>query len=184
MPLTNALELDCDYKMSKVFNKILHYKCTASNFSSVNEATNLLIVNGNHEEALTNQNVDVLIIKNMTCHYLPNDMDIHFPNVNHLDITNSGLKVITKNNMKMFPRLKYLYIRQNPIKTLPSQLFEHNQQLQFINLSDNKIKFIDADVFDVISSLISVNLERNDCIDMSSYNDIDTLKAQIALSCV
>lgn len=175
---------DCEYKLSKIFNRVLHYKCTANNFKNEIEGAKLVNTIGYHKDSLTNENVDVLMIENMTCHYLPDDMGMHFPNLNHIDVTNTGLKVLTKNNMKMFPHLKYLYIRRNPIKHLLSNLFQHNQELQFINFSDNKIKIINADVFDDISSLISVNLERNVCIDMSTYNDIAALKAQIMIKCV
>lgn len=125
----------------------------------------------------------MLVMENITCFFLPDNMDSHFPNLNHLDVTNTGLKIITKDNMKMFPHLKYLYIRKNLIENLPPDLFECNKELQFINLSENKIKIVDEKTFDSLPNLISVNMEGNVCIDKSVYNDIVSLKTEIILKC-
>lgn len=89
------------------------YKCKARNLSVRSEGERITEIDGEHQAQKTNSDVQIFIIENQVCHYLPKDLDLHFPKVYHLDVRNTGLKAVTSDDMKMFPMLKHLYIRNN-----------------------------------------------------------------------
>lgn len=141
------------------------YKCIAQNFSILTESERISNVGGIHQQNLTNQDVEIFIIEDQMCVFLPQNIDQHFPKIYHLDVRNTGLEAITSSQMKMFPKLKHLYIRNNPIEVLPANVFQFNPLLEFINLNDNKLKTIGENIFQSLSKLISLSIERNVCID-------------------
>lgn len=161
------------------------YKCKARNLSVRSEGERTTEINGEHQAQKTNSDVQIFIIENQVCHYLPKDLDLHFPKIYHLDIRNTGLKAVTSDDMKMFPMLKHLYIRNNEIEVLPNDLFHHNSLLEFINLNDNKIKQVGSNTFDGLPNLASLDIERNICIDDFALQEdaIKKFKKKIARSC-
>ncbi|KAG5679261.1 hypothetical protein PVAND_008841 [Polypedilum vanderplanki] len=180
-----SLKLTCDFKKSSLGKYQLHYKCIATDFDVQSSSQELNEILGTHKEDKTNADIDTLIIKDKIVKYLPKNMQQFLPNVIHLDLNNTGLKIINRNDMEMFPKLKHLYIRHNHIEELPYGLFDNNKQLQFINLNDNKIKQISPNIFDALSRLVSLNIERNICIDSFAMGDdeILKLKQQIQIQC-
>lgn len=151
------------------------YKCKALNVNIQLADEALIGVNGIHKVNKTTEDVQILIFENQVCHYLPTGIDLHFPKVYHFDVRNSGLKAVTREQMRMFPLLKHLYIRNNPIEVLPDHLFSHNPLLEFINLNDNRIKQVGVELFKPLTSLVSLSIERNDCIDGYALEE-ETLK--------
>lgn len=160
-----AAIFDCDYAHIKLLNSGGIYKCEAKNFDNQQQDDEITAVDGLHKAGKTNRDVQILIIENQVCHYLPSGMGVFFPKVYHLDVKNSGLKTITSDNLKTFPKLRHLYFRNNPIESLPEGLFQYNPQLEFITLDDNKIKQVGLNIFDSLQKLISLSMERNVCVD-------------------
>lgn len=162
------------------------YKCKAQNFNVELESERVTEVNGQHKAMKTTEDVQILIVENQVCKYIPKDLNLHFPNLYHLDIKNSSLKAVSFEHMKMFPKLRHLYIRHNPIEVIPEDLFQHNPLLEFINLNDNKIKQISSNIFDPLSNLISFSIERNICIDDFGFQNqsLNELKDKIARKCL
>lgn len=161
------------------------YKCIAANLSVYSEEERINSVGGLHTAEKVNEDVQILIIADQVCHYLPKDLNLHFPKVYHLDVRNSGLKAVDSERMRMFPKLKHLYFRKNPIEVLPLNLFEHNPLLEFINLSDNRIKAVGRNIFESLNKLTALNIERNACIDGFAIQEetLLKLKAEINRKC-
>lgn len=161
------------------------YKCKARNLNVQFENETVTEVNGEHKAQKASEDVQIFVIENQVCHYLPKDLDIHFPKVYHLDVNRSGLKTVSGVQMKMFPKLKHLYIRSNPIEVLPEGLFQHNLLLEFINLNDNRIKQVSANLFEPLALLAILSFERNICFDGFAFQDelLTKLKTEIVGNC-
>lgn len=161
------------------------YKCKARNLNVQHVDEAVTGVTGVHKVNKTTEDVQILIVENQVCYYLPTGINLHFPKVYHLDVRNSGLKAVTSEQMRMFPLLKHLYIRNNPIEVLPGHLFSHNPLLEFINLNDNRIKQVGAEVFEPLIRLVSLSIERNDCIDEYALEEeaLRNLIAEVGRKC-
>ncbi|CRK86445.1 CLUMA_CG000023, isoform A [Clunio marinus] len=162
---SNSVIFECEFTLINIMNIKKTYKCTLKNLDISHNNETVHNVTGIHKDEKESKDVNILIIENQVCYYLPNDINLHFPQLYHLDIKNSGLKSITKTEMKMFPKLKYLYIRNNPIEIIPENVFEFNPLLEFISLDDNRIRSIGTNVFGSLNNLISLSVEHNICID-------------------
>lgn len=176
---------DCEFVYIKVMKTKGIYKCKAKNFTVTSIEERITEVRGEHKAQKQTQDVEIFVIENQVCHFLPKDLNLHMPNVYHFDVRNSGLKAVTGDNMKMFPNLKQLYIRNNHIEVVPEKLFEHNPSLEFINLSDNRIRFVGKDVFTSLPSLRILIVERNVCVDGFAFeeNAMGHLEGAIAKNC-
>lgn len=161
------------------------YKCIAKNLTITSEHERISSISGFHKAQKANEDVQILIIENQDCHYLPMNLNLHFPNIYHLDVRNTGLKGVSSEKMEMFPKLRHLYLRNNPIEVLPENLFEHNPLLEFIDLSDNRIKTVGRNIFKPLDKLIALNIERNVCIDgfAIEVESIESLKTEINKKC-
>lgn len=119
LSFTHGAVFNCDFTYIRLMKVTGIYKCKARNFNVQLKNETVTAVNGEHKAQKANEDVQIFIIDNQVCHYLPKDLDFHFPKVYHLDVNNSGLKSVSSVEMKMFPKLKQLYIRSNPIEILP-----------------------------------------------------------------
>ncbi|KAG5669992.1 hypothetical protein PVAND_000280 [Polypedilum vanderplanki] len=147
-----------------------NYKCDVEKLSVTTHNQIVSDVSGLHIPRRTNADVIILSIDGQTAHYLPQGLDKFFPNVIYLNINKSGLKEITKNDLKNFPKLRNIAVRGNDIESLPSDLFEYNPEITNIGFASNKIKSIGKDIFKSLNNLESVNLLRNTCISQQSNN--------------
>ena len=176
---------ECDFISIKLFKAKGIYKCKARNLNVQSDNERITEVIGEPKDQKSSQDVQILIIENQVCQYLPKDFDSHFPEVYHLDVNNCGLKNVSSEEMKMFPKLKHLYIRSNPIEVLPEGLFQHNLFLEFINLNDNKIKHVGANIFEPLTLLAILSFERNICFDGFALQEesLRRMKTEIAGNC-
>lgn len=181
----HAKTFDCDFIHIKVMKINGIYKCIAKNLTILSELERISSIGGFHKEQKTSEDVQILIIANQVCHYLPKSLNLHFPKIYHLDVRNSGLKGVNSEQMIMFPKLRHLYFRNNPIEVLPENLFQHNPLLEFIDLSDNRIKTVGRNIFEPLDKLVALNIERNVCIDGFAIEEesIKNLKSEINRKC-
>lgn len=97
---TFALTLHCK------FDDYLYegnYKCEVENLSITARNEIVSEVSGTHISARrTNADVIILSIEDQTAHYLPRDLARFFPNLMYLTINKSGLREITKNDLRDF----------------------------------------------------------------------------------
>lgn len=177
--------LDCEFFYIRLMKTKGIYKCKVRNLTIQSENETIREVNGEHKAHKANEDVQIFIIENQICHYLPKDLDLHFPKVYHLDVNNSGLKTVTSVEMSMFPKLRHLYIRSNPIEVLPEGLFQHNLLLEFINLNDNQIKQVGENIFEPLTQLVILSFERNICFDGFAIQEepLRKLKLEIIRNC-
>lgn len=142
-------------------------------------------ISGTHSWSKSDSDVEVLWIIHQTCHYLPKNFESHFPNLEVLAITGSGLKVLTKDDLKVFKHLKSLYMNDNTFKTLDADLFQFSPKLKHIDMSDNQIATLPSGIFDAIEDLEQVMLDGNVCVSKNYFNAemIAKMKNDIKAKC-
>lgn len=162
-----------------------NYKCEVENLSITARNEIVSDVSGSHIPRRTNANVIIVSIDEQTAHYLPENLAQFFPNLMYLKINKSGLKEITKNELKDFAKLRNIAVRGNDVESLPGDLFEYNLQLTNIDFPTNKIKHIGRDIFKSLTSLESVNFLRNECISQVANNrtEIEKLMKTVEIEC-
>lgn len=182
-PATFALTLHCK------FDDYLYegnYKCEVENLRITERNEIVSEVSGTHISARrTNADVIIFSIEDQTVHYLPKDLARFFPNLMYLTINKSGLREITKNDLKNFPQLRNIAVRGNDIENLPGDLFENNLQLAHVGFPTNKLKTVGRDIFKLLNNLESVNFIRNECISQEANNReaIEGLMKNVAAQC-
>lgn len=183
----NALSetIKCEFQHAKILKVKEIYKCKVQNLTITSAALQITSTEGDQKANKSSEDVGVLLIENQVCHFLPKNLDKHFPGIYHLDVNNSELKAVTADDMEMFPRLQHLFIRNNQIEVLPHDLLRHNPLLTFVNFNRNRIRIIDPTTFDLLPQLVSLSLEGNICVDGFAMQDeaLMEFKAEIARNC-
>jgi hypothetical protein len=110
--------------------------------------------------------------------FIPMGITNYFRNLTVLVIAQTGLKSVTKSDLKPFKSLKGLYLDKNELDVLESDLFENNLKLQEINFSENLLKHIAFDILEPLKNLYRADFFSNPCIDFGAGNtrEIQTLK--------
>lgn len=183
----NALSeiLKCEFQLSRILKVKEIYKCKVQDLKIESAAVSITSTEGDQKANKSSGDVGILVIENQVCHFLPKDLDKHFPKIYHLDVNHSGLKVVTADDMKMFPQLQHLFMRNNQIEVLTHDLLHHNPLLTFVNFNQNRIKIIDPSTFDLLPQLVSLSLEGNICVDGFAMQDeaLREFKAEITRNC-
>ena len=123
--------------------------------------------------------------------FLPTNLGQHFPALQALAVTSSGLMHIDSsvfglmNNLKVlnltsnklqeiqpstFDQLKLLEsldLSSNNLKTLETSAIIGLDKLQVLNLAGNRLKSISSNIFEPLKVLQTVDLSNNDCISLS-----------------
>lgn len=105
-----------------------------------------------------------------------------FRNVEDLQITNSHLREIHKENLEPFKKLGRLILTSNEIEELEEDLFVHNKKLQHIYLLRNNIKTVKIEVFAGLN-LRNLNLCENECMKPSNDPKIEEFLSKNADKC-
>jgi hypothetical protein len=83
-----------------------------------------------------------LKIGNCVMHFLPHGFDKHLKKITDLVVYYTGLKSITKHDLKQFQLLEYLSITNNDLTFIDGDLLEHSPNVKYIDLRNNKIFYI------------------------------------------
>jgi Leucine-rich repeat (LRR) protein len=142
-----------------------NYRCVVENLNVTSRNEIVSGVSGLHVPRRTNADVIILMIEEQTLHYMPQGLGDFFPNLVYLNVYKSGLKEISKNDLKNFPKLQIFSATNNDIETLPGDLFQFNTKITNISFLRNKIKSIGKNIFVPLSELKDVNLVGNECIN-------------------
>lgn len=114
-----------------------------------------------------------LSFKNTEWQLLLNGFDYKFPRVNSLNITDSGIVVMDKKNLKQFD--KYLItanFKNNMLMSIPRDLFHYNSNLRYCDFSDNPLSNIPFDPYLNYglhaSHGISFDFKNVECVEIMS----------------
>jgi hypothetical protein len=83
-----------------------------------------------------------LEIYNCVMHFLPHNFDKYLKKITDLVVYYTGLKSITKHDLKQFQLLEYLLITNNDLTFIDGDLLEYSPNVKYIDLRNNKIFYI------------------------------------------
>lgn len=118
--------------------------------------------------------IKVVCIHETTCHYFPKGIEKIFKNLVALQVTYSGLKSITQENLKPFTRLRGLWLNDNNLISLEPNLFRFNPMLEIVRFDSNRLRVISIDIFDFTPKLTETHFTDNVCT-----SKVGKTKAQI-----
>lgn len=105
---------------------------------------------------------------------LPNEFDIVFRQLNSLNVTNCGLAILDKQNLKQFGKyLKAANFSGNLLTFIMGDLFEFNVNLKYCDFSDNPISHIADHYFDqqvLVAKNLSYDFNNVDCMSQQLTN--------------
>jgi hypothetical protein len=117
---------------------------------------------------------------------LPKNFNNFFPNIETIQLFNSKIKVIDKDDLQQFPKLKSLFVGLNQLESLKSDLFEYNPNLLIIKFNYNSLRSIGSDLLKPLTKLFMADFSNNPCIDTNVTNNktgIEELKKELAEKC-
>lgn len=183
--LTFTINSVCGNGTYQAILKEVVYSCyiTNLNSSSTNETVEDVI--RTHELTITNFDVRLVKIHNQTCHEIPEKLGSFFSKADGLEVINSGLLKIKKEDLKDLTDLKYLNLMKNRIECLSEDLFQNNLKLQFIIICCNQLKIIDNSIFDQHLHIKHLNLRRNVCLSKKSEDkrELSSLRKEVEKKC-
>lgn len=141
-------------------------------------------VTRNHKIQKEYSDIKLLAVHNQSCSVLPTRLGGFFVNIEGLEVMNSGLKEIGKENLMDFPRLEYLNLMKNYLECLPKNLFEGNLWLKTVVVCCNNLKTIHPTIFH-LPRLNHVNFRRNICISKQAdgNDEISKMNREVSRKC-
>lgn len=161
------------------------YSCSVIDLKTSREDEVVSDVIRQHDTNKTNFDVKLLKIIDQCLTELPEKLDLFFPNIDGLEVINSGLKTIKKEKFSAYKSLKYLNLMKNKIEVLPDGVFNNSPTLQYILMNGNRLKVIGSAVFNPITHLKYVDFRRNTCLckKAETKDDFAALKKIISKKC-
>src|SRR5690349_13316143 len=161
------------------------YSCSVIDLKTSREDEVVSDVIRQHDTNKTNFDVKLFKIIDQCLAELPEKLDLFFPNIDGLEVINSGLKTIKKEKFSAYKSLKYLNLMKNKIEVLPDGVFNNSPTLQYILMNGNRLKVIGSAVFNPITHLKYVDFRRNTCLckKAETKDDFAALKKIISKKC-
>lgn len=162
--LSSALNLECDYIRSGWYVVGEVKNCYARNLDI--RTDNVLIENVTE----SNDGVRGFWIENEVCHYLPKNIAEFFPHLTAIGAENTGLRLITKQDLAPFPNLLRFAFYRNELEYLEGDLFMYNTKIQSISLTDNNLMIIGANILEPLRQLSYAQIEIR-CLNKKCENN-------------
>lgn len=128
------------------------------------------------EVAITESNrlIDAVSFRQSELISVPADLFVKFPQLKHLDVELTSMKLLEADNFRGANELKYFLARFNDIEELKSGVFVSCPQLKFIVMQHNQISRVDREAFRGLTNLEALYLD---------YNRLATLPGQLLEPC-
>jgi Leucine rich repeat len=182
--VVDAINLNCHFRnYAWTFITPGGKECQVMNFTITSNNETISSINGQNHSM---PNIKTLSFDAQIVNFLPKGIDKLFPELEGLEIRNSSLKSISKNELQGFRKLKVLHLPYNQLESLNSDLFSNNQELLWIGLRNNKLEVIGEHLLTPLKQLKAADFEKNVCIDKSTAfpKEMADLKAEIKKKCL
>lgn len=160
----NSLRLTCVYV---TINSIIS-ECVVHNLTvNVNNDERVTSVSGDVTHGILNyDNITSLRLKSSPDFiYFPKGLGELFRNVEELEISDTGMKMLSDDDLRVFPKLKRLKITRNQLEHFSFEFIESNELMEAVDLSHNKLKILKLKNIKKLSHLTSIDVSGNVCID-------------------
>jgi hypothetical protein len=140
-----------------------YYICEVSSASIINPSTKIKAFVGRHQiggfGSYSNKCVGKIQFYEAKVEYFPHGLNLIFSRLKSLEISNCGLKEISRNDLVGLEDLESLYLNDNQLTYLPKDLFRDMENMKIVQFCRNKLESIDSDMLKP--------LERNEAIDVN-----------------
>lgn len=120
-----------------------------------------LSLSGKHKKGKSNKDVTHVRFNDCNMKRVPQGLTKIFPNMKEMEIFNSIIKNIRKEDIAEYKLLEGLFFHFNSIEFLPADLFEGFENIKSISFKKNNLKIIEPTIFDRLDKLNSVDLTGN-----------------------
>lgn len=182
-----GVEVKCEFKEVKIkghenplYTCIVDDKETLETSEYDNYITD---VSGAHMDGMSNKDVKQFIALSHAIEYFPGGLPSHFPDLESINIRNSSLKYLYKNDLAGLSSLWHFAVAENVIELLPPKLFEDNPKLEELHFENNQIRSISADLLDSLENPKVIHFYGNPCITTDHKGDIDEIKKDLKEKC-
>lgn len=156
--LSSALSQDLSFDCEFILTSYDEYICVLENIEVTDRDQNVTF-GGTHATNKTNEDVEIVIVKNSTTPFvIPQIFDV-FPNTNELEIDGSGLLSI---EIPVSANLIAFLLYGNNISRIENGTFRNQNDLQFLYLVAARIEFIEPNAFEGLENLLSLALIGNE----------------------
>lgn len=133
---------------------------------NISDAYNFTVYSKSLNSENSSNNFIELSLENGELQMLPDGFDMFFPHISSLNITNSGLAILYKQNLKQFGKyLKMANFSRNFLTTLTGDIFQYNENIMQCDFSNNFLAHIDSNF--LVQPKIHFNFNKTDCYDAS-----------------
>jgi BTB/POZ domain/Leucine rich repeat len=165
------------------------YACIIRGLSITRKGTEIIGVNGNHQETRTNFDVEKVQIYLSSIKFFPRGLGKIFPNLKSLIILKCGLREISRDDLKGLENLELLYLNGNHLISLPSDLFCDMKKLKKISFTGNKLERMSSKLLEPVKNVLQkADFSGNTKINFwfwsaSPDSSLDKLMNQIDINC-
>lgn len=184
--IAHQFDLNCKFERYGWDDAVGHaYTCKVHSLNLTQPKSAITFVKGEHPAGGTNDNVNTFLILEQICEFFPVGVERYFKGLEGLAVQKSGLKKITKSDLKPFGELKSISLFGNELTTLESNLFMYNPKLKLISAFQNRLKYFFSNVFHGLHQLQRVYFNSNPCINEDALNPerIEQLRCRMVESC-
>ena len=141
-------ELQCEFKNQSCVERIKYVGKSAE--EPITIPSNIVGIKGNHEEGKSNKDVENFYFRNTEVYFLPRGLGGIFISLTILEVSNCGLKAISRQDLIGFSLLQDLCLKQNDLKSLPDDLLTGMRRLKFVNFESNLLERLSSKLLEPI----------------------------------
>jgi hypothetical protein len=157
--MIQCYEINCRFYL----NPVNSYVCGFEGISLPAEAENATItIGGEHLSGKTNHDVNVMIFLDSEVPFIVTQVFEDFPNLNSLELSNSGLIQIQTNAFRNVPyNLRFLTIDRCNLPTIPANSFLGLSTLRFLSIVRSGVETIHPNAFTGLNMVDTLSLRDN-----------------------
>lgn len=160
-----GLTIQCEFATANWAGIVDLYTCFGTIVGS-GSASNIINIEGNHLDGLSNAQVLGLSIYNQRgLTQLPGNVSSFFPALTAVDWVFGDLSTVAASNLQQFSNVTILNLYGNRLTSLNGNLFQLNQNLEVIDLGNNLINDVGLGLLANLPQLRTVFFQRNVCVD-------------------
>lgn len=135
--------------------------------AAISQNVDVVGIKGHHRPGKNNDDVTRLSFSDLKFQYFPRNPQRIFPSLNCLNINNSDLKEISREDLVGLEKLVCLDLAHNQLKSLPDDLFNNMPHLKYVWLDHNQIQLASSKLIEplVDNQLILFCLTKKEFFD-------------------
>lgn len=136
------MNIRCQYRTEPFWDGSMDrkiYSCQLTSASITKPDIEIKTIVGDHGYLKDNNEVEAVQFKNTVVEHCPRGLSKWFPRITVLEITNCGLKVISRAALSGHHHLEIINLANNQLTSLPDDLFLDTPKLKMVRCTDNKI---------------------------------------------